>query len=116
MTLSTRLTDRLGIRHPILSAPMAFAGGGALAGCVSDAGGLGLIGGGYGDASWLDEQFRAAGNRRVGAGFITWSLAKAPHLLDWVLGRAPAALMLSFGDPRPFGGRVKAAGAVLICQ
>lgn len=116
MTLSTRLTDCLGIRHPILSAPMAFAGGGALAGAVSDAGGLGLIGGGYGDASWLDEQFMAAGNRRVGAGFITWSLAKAPHLLDKVLARAPAALMLSFGDPRPFGDRVKAAGAVLICQ
>jgi nitronate monooxygenase len=116
MTLRTRLTDRLGLRHPILSAPMAFAGGGALAGAVSDAGGLGLIGGGYGDASWLDEQFRAAGNRRVGAGFITWSMAKAPHLLDRVLERAPAALMLSFGDPRPFGERVRAAGAVLICQ
>ena len=116
MTLSTRLTDRLGIRHPILSAPVAFAGGGALAGAVSDAGGPGLIGGGYGDASWLDEQFRAAGNRRVGAGFITWSLAKAPHLLDQVLARAPAALMLSFGDPRPFGDGVKASGAVLICQ
>ena len=29
--LATRLTERLGIEHPILSAPMALAGGGALA-------------------------------------------------------------------------------------
>ena len=48
-TISNRLTEALRIRHPILSAPMAFAGGGALAAAVSKAGGLGLMGGGYGD-------------------------------------------------------------------
>ena len=47
--LTNRLTDALSIRHPIISAPMAFAAGGALAAAVSRAGGLGLIGGGYGD-------------------------------------------------------------------
>ena len=36
----------------------------------------------------------AAGNARVGCGFITWSLAKNPALLDQVLDREPAALML----------------------
>ena len=64
--LQTRLTRALQLRHPILSAPMAFAGGGRLAAAVSQAGGLGLIGGGYGDAAWLDEQFRLAGDARVG--------------------------------------------------
>ena len=54
MTLSIRLTLALGLRHPIVSAPMAFAAGGALAAAVSRAGGLGLIGGGYGDPAWLD--------------------------------------------------------------
>ena len=44
--LSTRATSALAIRHPIVSAPMAFAAGGALAAAVSRAGGLGLIGGG----------------------------------------------------------------------
>lgn len=48
--LATRLTQRFGLTHPILSAPMAGAGGGALAAAVTRAGGLGLIGGGYGDA------------------------------------------------------------------
>jgi len=115
-TLSTRLTEKLGIRHPIISAPMAFAAGGALAGAVSDAGGLGLIGGGYGNAGWLEDQFAAAGNRHVGCGFITWSMARQPALLEQALSHAPRALMLSFGDPRPFAGAIHAAGALLICQ
>ena len=42
--LKTRLTQKLDIQHPILSAPMAFAAGGKLASAVSQAGGLGLIG------------------------------------------------------------------------
>lgn len=33
--LTNRLTEALRIQHPILSAPMAFAGGGALAAAVS---------------------------------------------------------------------------------
>lgn len=115
-TLSNRLTRTLDLRHPIVSAPMAFAGGGALAAAVSRAGGLGLIGGGYGDPTWLGEQFEAARGARVGVGFITWSLRKSPSLLTDVLKHRPAAVMLSFGDPRPFVDEIRAAGAVLICQ
>ena len=116
MPLRTRLTERFGIEHPILSAPMAFAAGGALAAAVSRAGGLGLIGGGYGDQDWLDDQLAAAGNQEVGCGFITWSLAQQPHLLRRVLDRQPRVLMLSFGDPLPFADEVHRAGSTLICQ
>jgi len=62
--LRTKLTTQLELRHPIVQAPMAFAAGGALAASVSAAGGLGLIGGGYGDLDWIDQQFRQAGNKR----------------------------------------------------
>ena len=72
--MRTRLTERLGIRHPILQAPMGSSAGGALAAAVSGAGGLGLIGGGLGLREWLEPQFDAAGNQRVGCGFITWGL------------------------------------------
>lgn len=115
-TLSTRLTRLLDLRHPVVSAPMAFAGGGTLAAAVSRAGGLGLIGGGYGDASWLEEQFAAASGARVGVGFITWSLRKSMSMLTDVLRHRPAAVMLSFGDPRPFVDEIRAAGARVICQ
>lgn len=116
MTLRTRLTEKLGIAHPVLLAPMGSIAGGRLAGAVTEAGGLGLIGGGYGDKGWLEREFAAAGNQRVGCGFITWSLARQPDLLDLVLAHRPAALMLSFGDPRPFAKRILAASVVLICQ
>jgi nitronate monooxygenase len=116
MPIHTRLTSRLRIEHPIVLAPMGTAAGGKLAAAVTAAGGLGLIGGGYGDAEWLEHEFDQAGNARIGCGFITWSLARKPQLLDQVLRRSPAAIMLSFGSPLPFAGKIKAAGALLICQ
>lgn len=47
--IRTSLTEILGIQHPILSAPMGSVSGGVLASAVSGAGGLGFIGGGYGE-------------------------------------------------------------------
>ena len=116
MALRTRLTEKLGIRYPIMLAPMGSIAGGRLAGAVSRAGGLGLIGGGYGDAAWLEREFAAAGNQRVGCGFITWSLAKNTRLLDIALSYRPVALMLSFGDPQAFSERIRTAGAVLFVR
>jgi nitronate monooxygenase len=106
----------LGIEKPLVLAPMGSASGGALAAAVSAAGGLGLIGAGYGDADWIREQFRLAAGTRVGIGFITWSLARRPQLLDLALEHKPAAVMLSFGDPYPFGESIRRAGARLILQ
>ncbi|MBV8778397.1 MAG: nitronate monooxygenase [Alphaproteobacteria bacterium] len=119
MALRTRLTERLGIRHPILSAPMGGTAGGALAAAVSGAGGLGLIGGGGAlndPDTWLLPQFAAAGNQRVGCGFITWGLAKRPGNLAVALARSPAVMMFSFGDASPFIPQVKDAGIPVICQ
>ena len=116
MPLRTRLTERLGIEYPIISAPMGLLAGGKLAAAVTHAGGLGLIGGGYGNCDWLDREFAEAGNARVGCGFITWSLAKKPELLDQVLEKSPAALMLSFGSPVQFAARIKQSGVPMICQ
>jgi nitronate monooxygenase len=75
-----------------------------------------MIGGGYGDADWIEREFAAAGKARVGCGFITWSLAKHPAVLDIALAHAPVAVMLSFGPPAPFVPRIKAAGALAVCQ
>ncbi len=116
MRLATRVCALLGIEYPILLAPMDLVAGGRLAAAVSGAGGLGLIGGGYGNRDWLEREFAAAGNARVGCGFITWSLERRPELLDAALDRGPCAVLLSFGDPSGFAPRIKAAGARLLCQ
>ena len=116
MAIQNRLTQMLGIEHPVLLAPMDIVSGGRLAAAVSQAGGLGLLGGGYGDGDWIDQEWERAGNARIGCGFITWSLANRPHVLERALARRPAAIMLSFGDPRPFAPTIRNAGPRLICQ
>lgn len=116
MSISTPLTERLGITHPVMLAPMAMVSGGRLAAAVTAAGGLGMIGGGYGDGDWLRNELAAAGDSRVGCGFITWSLARQPELLDTVLAAGPSAIMLAFGDAAPFIELIRSTGAALVLQ
>ncbi len=119
MPIETPLTSLLGIRHPVLSAPMDVVAGARLTAAVSRAGGFGILGGGYGDRAWLEQEagkLKQQASAPFGVGFITWSLAKQPDLLDVALDARPRAIMLSFGDPKPFAPRIKAADALLICQ
>lgn len=116
MAISSRVTELLGVRHPILLAPMDIVSDGKLAAAVTRAGAFGIIGGGYGEENWLRREMDAAGDARVGVGFITWSMARKPSLLDLALERKPAAIMLSFGDVRPHANKIKRAGARMICQ
>jgi nitronate monooxygenase len=119
MSIDTPLTALLGIGHPILLAPMDLVSGARLTAAVSSAGGFGILGGGYGEKAWLEREtakLRQSVSAPFGVGFITWSLAKQPELLDVALNARPRAIMLSFGDPKPFAPRIKAAGALLICQ
>jgi nitronate monooxygenase len=116
VAIRNRLTRTLGIEHPVLLAPMDIVSGGRLAAAVSHAGGLGLIGCGYGDDDWIEREWAKAGNARVGCGFITWSVSKRPALLDRALAHQPTSVMLSFGDPRPLAPAIRRSGARLICQ
>jgi nitronate monooxygenase len=118
MSIATPLTALLSIQHPILLAPMDGIAGARLTAAVSGAGGFGILGGGYGEKTWLEAETKKLKGVRApfGIGFITWSLAKQPELLDVALSARPRAIMLSFGDPKPFAPRIKAAGALLICQ
>jgi nitronate monooxygenase len=118
MPIATPLTALLGIKHPILLAPMDVVAGARLTMAVSSAGGLGILGGGYGERVWLEaETAKLRGFPHPFAiGFITWSLAKRPELLDIALTAKPRAIMLSFGDPAPFAPRIKQTGTLLICQ
>lgn len=116
----SRLSRLFGLSSPICLAPMALASGGELTAACARAGALGLVGGGYGDLAWTQREYRLALERgpreRIGCGFITWKLDEDPSALDWVLEQKPRAVMLSFGDPRPYARRITASGAVLVCQ
>jgi nitronate monooxygenase len=117
MAISTRLTQRFDLKHPVISAPMDVIAGGKLAAAVSGAGGLGMLGGGYSDdEAWFEREYAAAGNQAIGCGFITWALRKNPRILNAVIARKPKAIFLSFDDPEPFASRIKGEGIPVICQ
>jgi nitronate monooxygenase len=108
--ISTDLTRLLGVRHPIVSAPMASWSGGELAGAVSAAGAFGMIGvGSATPTGWISGQAETARRHGpFGVGLMSWALEGRPELLD--------AVSLSFGDPAPYVERVREAGAVVMSQ
>lgn len=115
--LITGFTQLMGTQYPIVSAPMALVSGGRLAVAVSEAGGLGLIGGGYGDHAWLRHELdiaKAEATRPWGVGLITWNTDH--ETVEIALSYGPDAFLLSFGDPRAFAPTIKKAGCKLICQ
>lgn len=121
MALRTRFTERFGLEHPLMSAPMVMHSGGRLAGAVSAAGALGSFGGMHParDAEWLREEIaiaRKATDRPFAVGFITPFLPMAEPFLAATIEARPAAVVLSFADPGPWAPRLADAGIALICQ
>lgn len=115
--ITTALTEMFGLRYPIVLGAMGGVSGGRLAAAVSNAGGLGLVGGGYGDCAWLETELalvKAQTTRPWGVGLITWAIRR--EAFEIALRAGPQAFMLSFGDPRPYACEIKAAGCKLICQ
>ena len=121
--LKTRLTTLLGIRYPIISAPMALASGGGLATAVSSAGALGTFGAvnpwGAIGTDYVQAQIRhirSHTDRPFGVGFITQAIQRAPKNFDVVLDEGVHVIIFSFADPEPWLIRAKQAGAVTVCQ
>lgn len=117
MTLSTDFSKKLGIKYPIMLAPMGTVAGGELAGAVSNAGGLGMIGVGYADPAWLERELKII--RRVttkpwGVGFINWCITQ--EVFDLVMHYDPDALMFSFGDMSRWILQAKNKNLPVLCQ
>ena len=95
---------------------MAFAAGGKFASAVSAAGGLGLIGGGYGDADWLRSSFAPPATPASAAASSPgrWRSSRTCSIRCW--RPHPRAIFLSFGDPKPFVAPIKASRRLLMCQ
>ena len=117
MAIRTALMEKFGLEYPIVSAPMGAVAGGRLAAAVSNAGALGLVGGGYGDPDWMRTELSIARDgtaRPWGVGLITWHASQ--EAVELALSYEPHAFMLSFGDPGPFVPAIKEVGCALICQ
>jgi nitronate monooxygenase len=117
VTFHTALTELLGIRIPILNAPMTPQAGGTLAAAVSDAGGFGMLGfdEDEGEAS-IAAQAAMLGDRSFGIGMSAWALDARPHLIDLAIRSRPKLLSISFGDPKPYVETLHAAGILVASQ
>ena len=121
--LNTRISDLLGIRYPIISAPMVRESGGRLAAAVSSAGGLGTFGCvtaanniGTDYIRQQIEYIRSQTDKPFGAGFITQHISNAPENFETVLEQKVPVILFSFADPRPWLSQAKESGAVTVCQ
>lgn len=116
------LTERFDLDLPVVGAPMAGVAGGELAGAVSAAGALGMVGIGPGaDPGWVREQLQVASapGRPYGAGLLAWSLAQSRDALDALLepgAPLPALVSVSFGDIAPYVPVLQDAGMAVATQ
>lgn len=118
--IRTLLTDLLDARVPVISAPMTPQAGGDLARAVSQAGAIGMLG--------FDEDESAESIASevailqtgppisYGIGLVVWVLERRPELLDFAIAAKPKMVSVSFGDPKPYVGRLHDAGILVASQ
>jgi nitronate monooxygenase len=118
--LRTFLTERWGLRYPIIGAPMAYVGEGLLAHAITRGGGLGVLGvGSTTPTSFIERESavaRGADGTRFGIGLMIWAIQQRPELLDAAIAARPFLLSISFGSPAPYVERIHAAGIVIATQ
>jgi len=114
--LGERLTRLLGIDYPVLQGGMAWLGTAELAGAVSAAGGLGIIGSGNAPAGWVAEQIRqvrSATDRPFGVNILLVS-PHAEAVIETVCRERVPVVTTGAGNPGPYMAGLKAAGVTVI--
>jgi nitronate monooxygenase len=110
--MRTRVTDLLGIRHPVLLAPMGGGTDAKLVAAVSHGGGLGMLA-----ASGLSPEaieaevamIRELTPMPFGVNLLLWS---SSNKIEAVLAQQPAVLSTAHGDPAPYVELAHDAGAL----
>lgn len=112
MALRTRLTELLGIEHPIIQGGMAWTATAELAAAVSNAGGLGIIGAGHMPTELLRDQIRRA-KEMTDRPFGVNLMLLTPHideLVDMVLEEGVSAVTTGAGNPGKYMSSFKDRG------
>ena len=114
--LSTPWSQRMGLRVPIVNAPMGGVAGGRLAAAVTAAGGLGMVGmGSAGSTSALHAELPHV-RGTFGIGLVDWVIRKEPALLDAALAAQPVLVSVSFGTDLSWVDRAHEAGIAAATQ
>jgi enoyl-[acyl-carrier protein] reductase II len=112
MALRTRVTDLLGIEHPIIQGGMAWTATAELAAAVSNAGGFGIIGAGHMPTDILRTEIRTA-KELTDKPFGVNLMLLTPHideLVAMVLEEGVSAVTTGAGNPGKYMDALKERG------
>jgi enoyl-[acyl-carrier protein] reductase II len=110
--IDTRVSRLLGVRYPIVQAPMGWIARAPLASAVSNAGGLGIIETSSGELDVVKDEIRRMRDltdRPFGVN-IAQLFVRDPGIVDFVVAQGVRFVTTSAGDPRKYTGALKAAG------
>lgn len=110
--MRTRVTQLLGIEHPVIQGGMAWVADAQLAAAVSNAGGLGIIAAGSASAEWVEQQVLAAReltDKPIGVNIMLMS-PKAPQIAELVARLKVEVVTTGAGSPSDYIGMWKEAG------
>ncbi len=110
--MRTRVTDLLGIEHPIVQAPMGWIARAQLASAVSNAGGLGIIETSSGELDAVRAEIvkmRDLTDKPFGVN-IAQLFVRDPKIVDFVVEQGVKFVTTSAGDPTKYTAQLKGAG------
>ncbi len=114
--MKTRITEILGIEHPIIQGGMAWVATYQLAAAVSNAGGLGLIGAGGAPASFVREQIEKAKeltDKPFGVNIMLMN-PEADEIAKVIVDEGVKVVTTGAGNPAKYMEMWKAAGVKVI--
>ncbi|MCK4259031.1 MAG: enoyl-[acyl-carrier-protein] reductase FabK [Halanaerobiales bacterium] len=114
--ICSRICDILGIKYPIIQGGMAWVATGELAGAVSNAGGLGIIGAGNAPANVVREEIRKV-KRMTTKPFGVNIMLLSPfveEVMEVIIDERVPVITTGAGNPGKYISRLKAVGCKIV--
>ena len=112
MPIQNRVTEMLGVEHPIVQAPMGWIARSQLASAVSNAGAMGIIETSSGDLDAIRSEIvamRDLTDRPFGVN-IAQAFVRDPSIADFVVEQGVRFVSTSAGNPNKYTSTLKSAG------
>ncbi|MFN3523740.1 MAG: NAD(P)H-dependent flavin oxidoreductase [Phenylobacterium sp.] len=110
--MKNRITEMLGVKYPIVQAPMGWIARSPLASAVSNAGGMGIIETSSGELDNIHAEIRKMHeltDKPFGVN-IAQAFVRDPDIVSFVVDQGVKFVTTSAGDPNKYCGQLKAAG------
>ncbi len=114
--LKTEICNLLSIKYPLIQGAMAWIAGGRLAGAVSSAGALGVIGAGSADTTWITKEIDIA-RKTTDRPFAVNLMLTSPYIeevVELVIKERIPVVTTGGGNPGRYMEKLKNAGIKVI--